>query len=79
MAPLRNAGPVFAAIGVGFANDPAILGAATAVLMVMSVIAILFASFLARKRPPLEETPIDPAAGGGRPASPEPAPGKKGT
>jgi BASS family bile acid:Na+ symporter len=75
MAPLRNAGPVFAAIGVGFANDPAILGATTAVLMVMSVVAILFASFLARKRPPLEKTQVDSSADTGRPAPAEPSGG----
>lgn len=55
LAPMRNAGPVFAAIGIGFANDPAILGAATAMLLVMAVVGILFASFLARKRPLPEE------------------------
>ena len=60
LAPTRNAGPVFAAIGVGFANDPAILGAATALMMVMTVVAILFASFLARKRP-LAEEPATPS------------------
>lgn len=55
LAPMRNAGPVFAAIGIGFANDPAILGAATAMLLVMSVVGIILASFLARKRPLPEE------------------------
>jgi len=55
LAPMRNAGPVFVAIGVGFANDPAILGAATAILLITSVVGVLFASFLARKRVTNEE------------------------
>jgi BASS family bile acid:Na+ symporter len=71
LAPLRNAGPVFAAIGIGFANDPAILGATSAILMVMSVIAILFAAFLARKRPVPGEPSIPSAAGSGEQGSEE--------
>jgi BASS family bile acid:Na+ symporter len=71
LAPLRNAGPVMAAVGIGFANDPAILGAVTAMLMVMSTVAILFASFLARKRPAPEEASIPSAAGRGAQGSAE--------
>ena len=62
LAPNRNAGPVFAAIGIAFANDPAILGAATAIMLIGTVISILFASFLARKRVVAEGAPA-PANG----------------
>lgn len=66
LAPMRNAGPVFAAIGIGFDNDPAILGSATALLLVMTVVGILFASFLARRRPLPEDepSPLPPAEEG---------------
>ena len=34
LAPARNAGPVFAAVGIAFNNDPQILGALTGILLV---------------------------------------------
>ncbi len=58
LAPNRNAGPVFAAVGIAFANDPAILGATLAIMMVGLVISILFGSFLARRR----TVPVEPPA-----------------
>ena len=62
VASVRNGGPVFVAIGVGFNNDPDILAAATAVFLVMSVIGVLCAAFLARRRPVPEggQTLADP-------------------
>jgi len=57
LAPNRNAGPVFAAIGIAFGNDPAILGAATAIGLIATIVSILFASFLARKRVVAEGAP----------------------
>jgi BASS family bile acid:Na+ symporter len=58
LAPNRNAGPIFAAVGIAFANDPAILGAATAIILIGTVISILFASFLARRRATPEEAAV---------------------
>jgi bile acid:Na+ symporter, BASS family len=55
MAPIRNVGPVFAAIGIAFANDPAILAAAAAVSLIMAVVALLFASYFGKKRMTPEE------------------------
>jgi BASS family bile acid:Na+ symporter len=63
LAPNRNAGPVFAAIGIAFANDPSILGAATAIMLIGTVISILFASFLARRRAAPVEAPASTAGG----------------
>jgi BASS family bile acid:Na+ symporter len=62
IAPSRNAGPVFAAIGIAFANDPAILGATTAILLIGAVIGILFASFLGHARGQEAAVPAPAAA-----------------
>jgi bile acid:Na+ symporter, BASS family len=62
LAPNRNAGPVFAAIGIAFANDPAILGAATAIMLIGTVVSILVASFLARKHVVAGDAPAPASA-----------------
>ena len=65
LAPNRNAGPVFAAVGIAFANDPAILGATLSIMMVGLVVSILFGSFLARKRRSPRGAGIDRRGGSG--------------
>jgi BASS family bile acid:Na+ symporter len=55
MAPIRNVGPVFAAIGIAFANDPEILAAAGVISLVLVVVGTLFASYFGKKRLTPEE------------------------
>lgn len=55
MAPIRNAGPVFAAIGIAFANDAELLGTATGLILVSILIPTFLASFLARRRTASQE------------------------
>ena len=50
IAPLRNSGPVFAAIGIAFNNSPAILGAVAAILVIQLVICVPVAAYLAKTR-----------------------------
>jgi BASS family bile acid:Na+ symporter len=50
VAPMRNAGPVMAAVGIAFDNEPAMLAAVTSILLMQLVVALPVASFLARKR-----------------------------
>jgi BASS family bile acid:Na+ symporter len=50
IAPTRNAGPAFAAVAIGFGNDPAILAALTGVLLVGLAVELPVASWLARRR-----------------------------
>ena len=50
VAPMRNAGPIFAAIGVAFNNSPAILGAVAAILVVQFVICLPLSAYLAKTR-----------------------------
>jgi BASS family bile acid:Na+ symporter len=64
-APNRNAGPIFAAVGIAFANAPAILGATTAIMLIGTVVSILFASFLARKRGVTGDVPASTAGAPG--------------
>jgi bile acid:Na+ symporter, BASS family len=51
LAPMRNAGPVLAAVGIGFRNDPAIQGAVATELLMTFVVATAVAAFLAKRRP----------------------------
>jgi BASS family bile acid:Na+ symporter len=46
--PGSNAGPVFAAIAIGFNNDPEILGIATALIFVQIVLGTVIASYLGK-------------------------------
>lgn len=50
LAPMRSSGPVFAAIAVGFKDNPAVLGAASGMVVIVLPVAILVAWFLARLR-----------------------------
>jgi hypothetical protein len=50
IAPTRNAGPAFAAVAIGFGNDPAILAALTGILLVGLAVELPVASWLARRR-----------------------------
>ena len=50
LAPMRNAGPVFAAVAIAFNNDPKILGAVTGLLLPGLVVALPLASYLAHRR-----------------------------
>ncbi|WP_051580497.1 hypothetical protein [Pseudonocardia acaciae] len=50
IAPTRNARPAFAAVAIGFGNDPAILAGLTGILLVGLAVEIPVASWLARRR-----------------------------
>jgi bile acid:Na+ symporter, BASS family len=58
IAPLRSAGPAFAAAAIAFGSDPEILAALSGILLVGLVLCIPVAARLAATRP----TPADPAA-----------------
>jgi BASS family bile acid:Na+ symporter len=49
LQPCSNAGPAFAAIAIAFNNDPEILGAATAILMLQIVTGLVTASYIGKK------------------------------
>jgi bile acid:Na+ symporter, BASS family len=51
IAPLRNAGPAFAAVAIAFDNDPQILAALSGVLLVGLVVCLPVAARLAAARP----------------------------
>jgi BASS family bile acid:Na+ symporter len=57
LATTRNGGPVMTAIGIAFANDPAILAANTGILLAGMVVSFPFASYLAKRRESPETTP----------------------
>ena len=60
IAPLRNAGPAFAAVAIAFDSDPEILAALSGILLVGLVLAIPAAGRLAATRPdPTLEAAID--------------------
>ncbi len=46
--PVSNSGPAFAAVGIAFDNDPAILGAITAIIVLQIVVGLVVASFWAK-------------------------------
>ncbi len=58
IAPLRSAGPAFAAVAIAFESDPEILAALSGILLVGLVLCIPTAARLAATRP----APADPAA-----------------
>lgn len=51
IAPLRNAGPAFAAVAITFDSDPEILAAMAAVLLVSLALTVVAAARLAANRP----------------------------
>lgn len=57
VAPVRNAGPIFAAIAIAFSNDPAILGATVGILLMGLVVSLPAAAYLAHRRAAAEEAP----------------------
>lgn len=61
LAPMRSSGPVFAAIAIGFKNNPGVLGAASGMVVIVLPVAILVAWYLARQREkvPEHERPIE--------------------
>ncbi len=61
--PGSNAGPTFAAVAIAFNNDPAILGAVTAIIFMQIVVAAPVGSWMGRdKEDPMEED-IEAAGG----------------
>jgi BASS family bile acid:Na+ symporter len=62
LQPCSNSGPAFAAIAIAFNNDPDILGAATAILVIQIVVGIVTASYIGKERL-RESTTITPPAG----------------
>lgn len=69
LAPMRSSGPVFAAIAIGFRDHPAVLGAASGMVVIVLPAAILVAWYLARQRAKAQanERPIEGASGAGVP------------
>ena len=53
--PVSNTGPVYAAVAIGFDNDPALLSATTMLLFVQVFVAVFVASYLGKKQPASEE------------------------
>ena len=64
VAMFRNAGPIIAAVAIGFDNDPEILGAVVTVMLGAFVIGLPVSSYLAKDRPPPDsaggiDAPVD--------------------
>jgi BASS family bile acid:Na+ symporter len=55
--PGSNAGPVFAAVAIGFNNDPEILGTVTALIFLQIIVSVFAASYLGRGQPAPDEAP----------------------
>jgi BASS family bile acid:Na+ symporter len=54
--PGSNSGPTFAAVAIAFGNDPAILGAVTAIIFIQIVVAAPIGTWMGRdKEDPLAE------------------------
>jgi bile acid:Na+ symporter, BASS family len=61
IAPLRNAGPAFAAVAIAFANDPEILAALSGILLIGLVVCLPAAARLAASRSEdLDTAPDEP-------------------
>ncbi|MDI1461420.1 hypothetical protein QEZ54_10605 [Catellatospora sp. KI3] len=61
VAAVRNAGPILAAVGIAFGDDPAILGAVAALLLSGLAAAIPISVALGRRRVPTQPLPAEPA------------------
>ena len=59
--PCSNSGPAFAAVGIAFNNDPEIMGALTAILVLQIVVGLVAASFWAKDKDPADAA-AEPAA-----------------
>jgi bile acid:Na+ symporter, BASS family len=70
IAPLRNAGPAFAAVAIAFGSDPEILAALSGILLVGLVVCLPVAARLASSRSESSDTAQDvqPLAGQGSPS-----------
>jgi bile acid:Na+ symporter, BASS family len=70
IAPLRNAGPAFAAVAIAFGNDPEILAALSGVLLVGLVVCLPVAARLAASRSDgsVVGPAVEPLAGQGSPS-----------
>jgi bile acid:Na+ symporter, BASS family len=70
IAPLRNAGPAFAAVAIAFGNDPEILAALSGILLVGLVVCLPVAARLAASRAegPVATHDVEPLAGQGSPS-----------
>lgn len=69
IAPLRNAGPAFAAVAIGFGSDPEILAALSGILLVGLVVCLPVAARLAASRSEgsVAAQDVTPLAGQGSP------------
>jgi bile acid:Na+ symporter, BASS family len=70
IAPLRSAGPAFAAVAIAFGNDPEILAALSGILLVGLVVCLPVAARLAASRSegPVAVPDVEPLAGQGSPS-----------
>ena len=60
--PCSNSGPAFAAVGIAFNNDPEILGAITAILVLQIVVGLVTASYWAKDADAMVEAETAPSA-----------------
>jgi bile acid:Na+ symporter, BASS family len=69
IAPLRNAGPAFAAVAIAFDSDPEIVAALSGILLVGLVVCLPVAARLAssRSEEPVASQDVEPLAGRGSP------------
>jgi BASS family bile acid:Na+ symporter len=52
LQPCSNSGPAFAAIAIAFNNDPEILGAVTAILLLQTIVGLVTASYIGKETTP---------------------------
>lgn len=57
--PGSNAGPVFAAVAIGFNNDPEILGTVTALIFLQIIVSVFAASYLGKGKAAPEEVQVE--------------------
>ncbi len=69
LAPIRNTGPVFAAIGIAFNNDPDILAALAGILILGSIIPLVVSGALGKRRTLPGEDAADAAPTAASPAT----------
>jgi BASS family bile acid:Na+ symporter len=69
--PGSNAGPVMAAVAIGFNNDPAILGATVVLIFLQIIVMVFAASFFAKGQPAPDDA--EEASAETQPAEAQPA------
>jgi BASS family bile acid:Na+ symporter len=57
--PGSNAGPVMAAVAIGFNNDPAILGATVVLIFLQIIVMVFVASWFAKGQPAPDDAPAE--------------------